>query len=191
MPVADPPPQHPTSAGTTTSALLHDLRGPLHAVIGRLDLAAGGLDPTDVDTARHIAAARTAATHMAELISDHHGAEPASLATIIADAVTIVEALHPDVVITEIGEAAEIVLGDHLAAVRTFVNLMTNSARHGSRTLTITHVIDPPAIDIDDTGPGAHTADIGDGLTLTLSIAADLGLTACPSPARGWRLMLP
>lgn len=151
----------------------------------------GGLDATDADTARHLAAARTAATHMAELVSGHHGAEPASLATIIADAVTIVDALHPDVVITEIGEAAEIVLGDHLAAVRTFVNLMTNSARHGSRILTITHVIDPPAIDIDDTGPGAHTADIGDGLTLTLSIAADLGLTARPSPAQGWRLMLP
>lgn len=191
MPVADPPPQHPTSAGATTSALLHDLRGPLHAVIGRLDLAMGGLSATDVDTARHIAAARTAATHMAELVSGHHGAEPASVAAIIADAVTIVDALHPDVVITEIGEAAEIVFGDHLAAVRMLVNLMTNSARHGSRTLTITHVIDPPAIDIDDTGPGAHTADIGDGLTLTLSIAADLGLTARPSPAQGWRLMLP
>lgn len=191
MSAADPSPQHPTSAGTTASALLHDLRGPLHAVIGRLDLAVDGLDPTDVDTARHLAAARTAATHMAELISGHDGAEPASLTTIIADAVTIVEALHPDVVITEVGKPAEIVLGDHLAAVRIFVNLMTNSSRHGSRILTITHVIDPPAIDIDDTGPGAHTADIGDGLTLTLSIAADLGLTACPSPALGWRLMLP
>ena len=191
MPAADPSPQHPTSAGTTTSALLHDLRGPLHAVIGRLDLAAQGLDSTDVDTARHLTAARTAATHMAELISGHDGTEPANLTMIIADTVNIVEALHPDVVITEVGEPSDIILSDHLAAVRILVNLMTNSARHGSRTLTITHVIDPPAIDINDAGPGAHTADIGDGLTLTLSIAADLGLTACPSPARGWRLMLP
>lgn len=191
MPAADPPPQHPTSAGTTTAALLHDLRSPLHAVIARLDLAVGGLDPADTDTARHLAAARTAATHMAQLISNHDGAEPASLATIIANAIAIVDALHPDVVITEVGEPADIVLSDHLAAVRILVNLLTNSARHGSRAITITHMTDPLAIDIDDTGPGAHTAHIGDGLTLTLSIAADLGLAARPSPARGWRLMLP
>lgn len=190
------PPQSTTPAHgritSTTTALLHDLRAPLHAVIGRLDLAADSHDSTSNDTAditRHLAAARVAADHLRRVIDGVTNDEPASLGTVLADAIAICMTIHPDVHITAPSPIPTGQFPDRVGAVRLVLNLLTNCAQHGVSPIDVTVASgDITFIDIDDAGDGVHPSQAGVGLTIAAALAHDLNVTLAPSPRGGWRL---
>lgn len=161
-------------------------------MIGRLDLAADSYDSDNNDTAeitRHLAAARVAADHLSRVIDSVTNDEPASLGTVLADAIAICMTIHPDVHINAPSPIPTGQFPDRMSAVRLVLNLLTNSARHGVSPIDVTVASgDITVVDIDDAGDGVDPSPAGVGLTIAAALAHDLGLTLTSSPRGGWRL---
>ena len=175
------------SIATNVTALLHDLRSPLHAVIGQLDLATDNKDVAIVE--RHLAAARMAADHLRRVIDHLTDTEPAPLDSVLTDATAMCRALYPHMEINLPSPIPVAYFLERVGAVRLILNLLTNCARHGTGPIDISVVGDDAMfIDIDDAGDGVHPSQSSIGLASAAALTQSLGLTLTPSPRGGWRL---
>ncbi len=160
--------------------IAHDLRAPLHALSGFLDLAID--DNTDPDIEGLLHAARRAATELDAQIATLDGAgDPETLTDLTDLAESIIELVRPlanDHPIVLLGGPGPVVRTRIRALRRIVINLMTNALRHSAAgtTVTITVANDPPRISINDDGPGPAAILEGgtDGNRLGLIIVREL-----------------
>jgi signal transduction histidine kinase len=154
--------------------LSHDLRNPLTAVIGQLDLATEGLVAGDADRAsRALSYAEAAATRMESTITGllafariggaHPRQAPTSLAGVVTDAVAdldaAIRAAHATVAVDVPGEA--VVQGDSVLLEVLVQNLVANAVKFAAAA-GVRPVIEMAAardgdgwlLTLDDNGPG-------------------------------------
>lgn len=161
-------------------AVVHDLRNPLLAIMGNLDLAAMGLKDPSPDVAHSLAQAGRSARRMVEMVSTivdvvrlEHGRMPLApgacdLAQIAAESVTEYQAYAARSGIDLVLEASEPVPihADRLVVARITENLISNAIKHtpsgGRVTITATAQTTPPGghLCVEDSGEGIAPADL-------------------------------
>lgn len=212
--------QSASSASRLLSWVSHELRTPLNTIDGFAQLLEQGItDPTHRTLVGHI---RSATEHVAALARDlldlartNSGALevealPVSVASAVADAVTLVDASAREASVNisaTVGDAT--ILGDRRRVVQVLVNLLTNAIRHGGngRTVTVSTEQGDGVVrcSVTDEGPGVPASErervflpferastgasggTGLGLTIADGFARAMGgtITLVSNPAEG------
>lgn len=190
-------------AGTGDDAvrrIVHDLRSPLHAVLGFIDLARQ--DNSDPAVGAHLDRAAGSAQHLATLIAElsrlapdeqRPDATPCPTIELVEAVLAELRVVHGqdhrvslESDIPTGADGAGTVLADPHLLRRVLTNLIGNAMRHTPPGTAITVGIDPVTrigdachrtLRIDDDGPGIDRTGPGLGLLLVAELVARMGGT--------------
>lgn len=140
------------------SQIIHDLRSPLHALAGFLDLAIA--DNDDPELGRLLAGARRAAHELDDLVAELAGHPDPTTDIDLDDLVSgVVDMLRPlageHTLTTEFGPSPTAHVAER-AVKRIVTNLITNAIRHSptGTAIEVRTLASSPTIVITDGGPG-------------------------------------